>query len=506
MDKGIKNPNLIVKNGLLLASRFFLSLLLSFYTARLTLKVLGDIDFGINNIIGGLIAMFAVVSMPITNSLQRFFNVEFAKQKTDEGIVFNTALRLIIFMVAGMIFLYETVGLYVLGHVLEFPDNRFLTVEIVYQITALITAISLLIIPFSALLYSKEMMGIPAGIELFMNISKLLVLLAIPFVDGDKLILFTTSMLLIFLAQLIAYVVICNHRCKIMLTGTYDGKLLREMLGFSGWNSIESIAGISITYLSNIFINIFGGVLYNTANGLSKSISSAVSTFSVCVVKSIEPQITSASVLGEEKYRDALVMLSVKIAFCCISFAYVCFFFDGETFLELWLEKVPKYVFVFCRVMLFSCIFTSVVLPLRSVIIASGKIHTYFTIYGLLSFFSLVVMFVLLKMGWPIVSVLYVSVACSFLNLLNAIVTTSKITSMKIVVFGNQLFRVIVVSLLTFGAYHFLSQFAYHSFVMIFVKIIWGSILMIFFFLFVGLNKTEQAMLMKKIKMLVKKE
>ena len=147
MDNGQKNPKLIFRNALFLFLRLGVSLFIAFYTTRLTLQVLGDIDYGINSIVGGIIAMFAVVSLPVVNSLQRFFNVEFSKESTEPNIVFNTALRLIVLLTVTIFLMYETIGLFFIYHVIDYPAVRASAVITIFHIGALASAISFLIIP-----------------------------------------------------------------------------------------------------------------------------------------------------------------------------------------------------------------------------------------------------------------------------------------------------------------------------------------------------------------------
>ena len=506
MNESTKNPKLIVKNGIYLASRFFLSMLLSFYIARLMLSVLGDVDFGINNVIGGLIAMFAIISMPITNSLQRYFNVEFAKGNIEESVVFSTALRLVLYLVAAMLICYETIGLYVVSNILDYPLERTIAVQWTYQITALITLFSFINIPFSALLYSKEIMGVPATAELLGSVLKLVMLILLPFVSGDMLILFTGSLLLISFIQFCILYFRTRAKCSnIKITKSWDKSLQRSMLCFSGWNSIESLAGICITYLSNLLINVFGGVLYNTANGLSKSITSAISSFTINVVKAAEPQITSSTVLKNDSYRDELVMLSIKLAFCFTGYIAIFFQYDGLTFLRIWLGNVPNYAFDFCRVMVFSCIFSSIMLPLRSMIIATGQIKGYFTIYGIISIMSLLLMYGLLKLQWPIISAVYIVALCSILNSINAVYTACRVTSFRVSTFLNEMMRGIAVASTVFCVYSACKYYFDNALADVCLRLVLSGIMMLVSFVLVGLNTKERTLMYSKVQLIINK-
>lgn len=506
MNESIRNPKLIVRNGIYLASRFFLSMLLSFYISRLMLSVLGDVDFGINNVIGGLIAMFAIISMPITNSLQRYFNVEFAKGNIEESVVFSTALRLVFYLVVVMLISYETIGLYVVSNILDYPSERTIAVQWTYQITALITLFSFINIPFSALLYSKEIMGVPATAELMGSVLKLLMLVLLPFVSGDMLILFTGSLLIISFIQFCILYFSASVKCSnIKITKRWDKSLQKSMLCFSGWNSIESLAGICITYLSNLLINIFGGILYNTANGLSKSITSAISSFTINVVKAAEPQITSSTVVKNDSYRDELVMLSIKLAFCFTGYIAIFFQYDGMAFLRIWLGNVPNYAFDFCRVMVYSCIFSSIILPLRSMIIATGQIKSYFTAYGIISIMSLLLMYALLKLQWPIITAVYIVAFSSVLNSINAVYTACRVTSFRLTIFINEMLRGIAVAGVVFCVYLASKYFLDNAITDVCLRLVLSGITMFVTFVFIGLNTKEKMLMLNKVQLIINK-
>ena len=444
-DNEFRNPRIIVKNGVYLFARYALVMFIAFYTTRLTLQVLGEEDYGINNVIGGLISMFAVVSMPITSALQRFFNVEFARKEISPLTVFNTSLRIIGLIIFLMMLLYETIGLYLVKEVIQYPLERENAVIIIFHLTAIMTVLSFAMVPYTAFLFAKEDMGIPAAVELFGSLFKLVFLWVIPFVPSDSLVVYTLFLLSLYVIQLLFYVVYCNKKyIETRLAKLTDRLLGKSILQFAGWNSIEAIAGLSITYLSSIIINVFGGVIYNTAYGLSKSLNTAVSSLTTNLIKAVEPQITSSTVVEDDNYRNGLVISTIKLAFLCVGYIVVFFYFSGEAFLEIWLGKVPSYTYEFCLVMLFAALFSSVILPLRSTIIATGKIQKYFIYYGIVSSLSLVIMYLLLKLGSPIIFSVVIIALCNAVFFIVAIDTSVKVTSLKV----SDILKTIAVSII----------------------------------------------------------
>lgn len=430
MENNIKNPKLILKNGIYLLTRYILVMFIAFYTTRLALHVLGEVDYGINNIVGGLISMFAIVSMPITGTLQRFFNVEFAKNEIEGDVVFNTSVRIILILILVMLVLYESVGLYLVNDVLNYPDERKIAVNVIFQLTAVMTLFSFANIPFTALLYAKERMGVPAAAEFGFSLYKLGYLLILPFIDADSLILYSFFLMLGICTQFLFYFIYCKHHFQeAVFHRRYHKGLGNDILKFSGWNSIEAFAGLSITYLSNIIINIFGGVLYNTAYGLAQSLNSAVLSFTTSIVKAVEPQITSSTVLNDDLYRNQLLLSTVKFSLIGVGFIFIFFIFDGYNFLRLWLGKVPEHTYSFCLIMLGAALFSSMILPIRSAILATGRIQKYFSFYGVISIGSIAFMYLLLHFGVKIEYAVLMIALCQFLAFNLAVMTFCHISS-----------------------------------------------------------------------------
>lgn len=432
MKKDIKNPKLIAKNGAFLFIRLLLVMAMAFYTTRLTLQILGDEDYGINNIIGGVISMFAIISMPITGAFQRFFNVEFTKQEIPSRTVFNTSLHIILLMTVGMVILYETVGLYLVNYVLKYPSDRTFAVNVIFQFTVLTTVCNFFSLVYSSLLVAKEDMGIPATVEILVAILKLVFLFVIPFISFDALIVYSVAIFIVSLFQLFFYYVYCWKKYEEShIGGSRNKKLNNEILRFSGWSFANSVAGISLTYLSNIFINVFGGILYNTAYGISQQLSNALVSFSTNVLRAADPQITSSTVAEQTEYRNQLVLSTMKICLLGVGFIYVLFLFFGDFLLELWLKHVPEYVFDFCRVSLFNVLISSIILPLRTIILASGNIKRFYLNYLYMAILANMLMFVLLKMGFPIITVMYLILGAGIGYFINALIIVNKTTSLS---------------------------------------------------------------------------
>ena len=502
MSNQYQNPNLIVKNGVFLSIRLLLVLFLAFFTTRLTLQILGDENYGIYNIVGGIVALFNIISLPIRDSLQRFFNVEFANNRIAPNKVFGTSVRIVLLMVLVMTILYETIGLYLINNVIKYPEDNRQIVNIIFQVSALANIFAFISLPYLSLLLSKENMGIPAIFEIVGAILRILLLVIIPYIPMEVLIPYSCIFLIVNFSLFVFYRFYCKRKyVSYIANHSVDLSLKKNMFSFSGWSFIEAIAGITLTYISNIFINIFGGIFYNTAYGISKQLQQALSSFTLNVLKAADPQITSGTATNNDSYRNQLVMTTAKISFLGVSLAYIFFHFKGQLLLGLWLEDVPKYTFEFCDIMLLSTVFTSISAPFRTLIMATGNIKRYFVLYGIVSTIIMMAMYFFLKYGYPVIVVLYMLLLSSCVLFVIAIIGSMKYSSITLsMIIKNLVPSILSVALIRFFFY-FLSNNLANTIAGLFESIIISLLLFLPICYFIAFNKVER----KQIKITVKK-
>jgi O-antigen/teichoic acid export membrane protein len=501
MSHIIKDPNLIVRNGIYLSLRLILVLIASFYITRLTLDILGDVDYGINNIVGGITVIFAIITMPLLTTIQRFFNVEFAKNKYNETVIFNTSKKLIFSIIILLIILYETIGLYLIKNVINIPEKRQTVALYVYQISVVTNLLTFLYIPYQALLFSKENMGVLAYTEVGLSLFRIILLLIIPFITLDYLI--SCSLILLFGHFFIF--VYYYHYCKkkyseIFQNKSNDKELFKQMFNFSSWGTIESISGIAINYGTNFILNVFGGVLYNTAYGISRQVSNGVLSFTTNLLKVFDPQISGSHAIGDYSYRNKLVVLAIKISFLLIGFIFIVFAFDGEYILNIWLKDTPSFALEFTLIMMLASIFSSISLPLRTLIVASGKIKEYFIGYGLINLIAILTMLLLLMYSFPIISVMYIYFIQSFIITVYALVILKIKISFPVFIISKVVIYDCIVLTITGVLYHILDHYFSHGVLNLCLKISGAFIFLIICSYLLILDKIEKKNVVYKLK------
>lgn len=498
MDQCKRNPKLILKNSLFLFFRMLFVMLLGFYFVRISLNILGEEDYGIYNIIGTITSMFAIISMPITNSIRRFANVELSKNCNTEQSVFSASVALIVLLVIFIFISFEIIGVYVINNIIVLPEGKEYTANIVYQITILNTIVTFLSIPYQALLNAKEKLGITAATEVFISVFKLVFIFLIPFIEIDFLISYSLIYLSAFIIVLLFYYVYFKKNYSYLhYTLKFDKILFREMTSFSLWNSIESFSGIVLTYGTNFLINIFGGVIYNTVYAISKQVSNAINSFSLNILKAVEPQITSSHINNDNSYKNQLVIWSVKITCLIIGYIAVFFYIEGEYLLTLWLVEVPKEAFEFCFITILSCLFTSINIPIQSLIIANGIVKRFYLYYLVEVLLAMPIMYFILKINLSMIYSMYILVLVEIIRNIYGLVEVKRLMDFPVILLLKGVFRCFGSLILSTALLVFLyNKYGTQSIILqAFVSVV----VFIFISYIITLNKLEKDIIKKKI-------
>ncbi|MGL4519396.1 MAG: lipopolysaccharide biosynthesis protein [Phocaeicola sp.] len=370
------NNKRIAKNTLLLYLRMFIGMSVSLYTSRVVLNALGVDDYGIFNVVGGVVAMFSFINSSMGSATSRFLTFGIGKGDQEElRNIFSTAL-IVHIIIAGVIFvLGETVGLWFLENKLVISPERMNTARILYQFSILSTVIGITQVPYNALIIAHERMNIYAYMELlnvFIRLGVVWILLAF---NGDRLLLYATLTLLTSTMFAIAYRAYCirsftESRFKLII----DKPVLSNMLSFSGWDLYGNMSVVARTQGVNMLINVFFGTAMNAAAGIAGSVQGSVMAFASNILTAIRPQIVKSYASGDYKYMSTLIYNASKYSFILLLLLSLPLMIEMPYVLRMWLKLVPDYAVDFTRwtlVFNFVANMSSVVI---SGIHATGKI------------------------------------------------------------------------------------------------------------------------------------
>jgi len=387
------NNKRIAKNTLLLYFRMLFTMAVSLYTGRVVLDVLGVDDYGIYNVVGGVVAMFSVLSGSLTAAISRFITYELGHGDNDKlKKVFCTSVNIQVVMALIILVIAETVGVWFLNYKINIPTERLYAANWVLQCSILTFMINLISVPYNASIIAHEKMSAYAYISILEVVLKLVIVYLLAISPFDKLIIYAIMLTGHALLIRSVYSIYCKHRfeeCSYKFL--WDKSIFKEMLGFAGWNFFGNTTYVLNTQGVNMLINIYFGVAMNAARGIAVQVDGALMGFVNNFTMAIQPQITKSYAQGDLKSVYTLVIRGFKFS------AYITFFFtlpfalEAESILKIWLKKVPDYSAVFLQAVIFATFIGAVGNTLYHAIIATGKIRRYqiqVTILGTLVFFG----------------------------------------------------------------------------------------------------------------------
>jgi len=399
----------IAKNTLFLYLRMILVMGISLYTSRIVLKALGVDDFGIYNVIGGVIVVFSLLNSSISSATQRYITYSLAVDSPDQtNKIFNTALFIHIALSVIIVLMSETVGLYVYYHYLQIPSNRIVAGFWTFQFSILTMIMLLLSIPYNAVIIAHEKMNAFAYISIFEVLFKLIIAISLLYVNFDKLIFYS---FLMFVSEFVIrqiYIFYCKRNfVETIFKFVYEPKLLKEMSKFAGWNIGGGLATLSSTQGLNIMFNIFFGPTVNAARGVAVQVQSAISNFCINFQNAINPQIIKSSAQEDIKRRELLIHRSSRFSFYLVLMIAFPIFCEIDFILHLWLVSVPQYTSQFVRIMIIISASSIFINPVAIAVEASGKIRN-FMLINFIRLVTIPVTYFMFKNGMSPVAAFYV--------------------------------------------------------------------------------------------------
>lgn len=421
-----ENTKRIAKNTLMLYGRMLFSMLVSLYTSRVVLQALGVEDYGIYNVVGGVVAMFSIVSNSLSSSVSRFLTFELGKGDTD-GLkrVFSTSLSIQLVLAGIIVVLAETIGLWFLNTHMTIPANRLYAANWVFHASVLTFVINLLSVPFSASIVSHERMSAFAYIGILDVVLRLLIVLFIAYsgLGFDRLIIYALLLVgVVCIMQAIYWRYCTRHFEECRLKLSFDVDYWKEMSSFAGWNFIGCTAGLLKDQGVNILLNLFLGPIINAARGIANTVNNVLSSFAGNFMTALNPQITKSYAAGDYSYMFSLVERGSRFSYYILLLFALPMLFEADFVLTLWLNHYPSHTVNFVRLILLvtMCdILSNTLINLQN---ATGKIRNYQLAVGGMLLMNFPLSYICLKIGFQpestLIVALIVAVACLFLRLL----------------------------------------------------------------------------------------
>ena len=416
-DYSKQNNERIVKNTLTLYVRTALVMLVSLFTSRVVLSALGIEDYGIYNIVGGVVVMFSVVSGALSASISRFITFELGRADMRKlRRIFSTSINIQVGISLLILILGETVGIWFLNYKMNIPLDRLEAANWVLQCSLITFVINLVSVPYNAVIIAHEKMSAFAYVSILEVILKLLIAYLLYISIWDKLVVYSLLLVLVAMTIRIVYGVYCNrHFFETRYQLVFDRTLIRDMTSFAGWGFFTNTAYLFNTQGINILINMFFGVGVNAACGIATQVESAMMRFVNDFTTALNPQITKSYAIGNFDVMNKLVIRGAKFSYFLLFALSLPILLETHYILDFWLGKVPEHTVTFIRLVTIGTMIDRLGNTGYTACMATGTIRRYvlwITSIGCLVF---PITWLTFKLGAP-VETAYIVFACVYVG------------------------------------------------------------------------------------------
>lgn len=472
----------------------------SLYTSRVVLNALGVEDFGVYSVVGGVVSLFIFLNSAMSSATQRFLTFDIGKKDWNNlNRTFNATLIIHIGVAVLILVIAETLGLWFVNHKLNLPSERMDAANFAYQFSILATVISIIQVPYNALIVARERMNVFALLSIVEGILKLLVAYMLYLSSFDKL---KTYSFLLFLSGLLissCYKLYCvRHFKESRIKWDYDASLYRTLIGYSGWNLFGNAAAVAKGQGTNMLLNIFFGATVNAAYGIMMQVQNAVNLFVSNFQIAVNPQIIKLYASAEILEMQKLMFQASKFSYFLLWVLSMPIIFNIDFILAFWLKDPPPFTAIFVVLCLVNLLIECLSRPLITGALATGRIKWYQIIVGAFLFLNLPFSyFAFLLHGEPVVF-LYIAIALSLITIVVRLFFLKRMIGLRIGIFVKcVIFPILLLSgfslMVLFGLYNFVEQprnffeLAIISFLIVLIglALIW----------LVGLEKSEKTVL-----------
>lgn len=409
----------ILKNTSFLYMRMLVMMALSFLTTRIVLEKLGVDDYGLYNVVGGFVAMFTVLNNVLQSATRRFMSIAIGQGDSRKiRDTFSTSFVMHLAIGAIVIFALETIGLWLLNTQLNIQEGRETAANWVFQFSVFSVFLAITQTPYTAAVTSHERFNVYAYMSIFDVVAKLGILFLLVYLPFDKLIVYAFLMCAVNFASVAIYRVYCIRQfTECHITFHVDKPLFKQMLTFSGWDSLGNVSAVVNNHGLSILLNMFFGTAINASRGLAATVSSTVSTFVSGFITAAEPQLAKFYSKGEMDRFERLIFNVSQYTLFMLAIIAVPVMLELDYVLKLWLGNVPDFTSAFVKITVIATFIQYSNLMVLKGIVAIGRVKQITTMTTPMYFLHLPLVWCALKIGWDPTSVYWVGMIPSFLGL-----------------------------------------------------------------------------------------
>ena len=496
------NNKRIAKNTLLLYFRMMLTMLVSLYTVRVVFSTLGLVDYGLYNVVGGIVVMFSFLSNTMAAASQRFFAFDLGRNDLLQLKNTFSLTSSIYFIISIIVFLLaETVGLWFLNTQMIIPLERMDAANWIYQFSILSFIVTIMVIPYNAIIIARENMAVYAYVSIIEVILKLVIVYMLLLISFEKLKLYAILMFATTCFVSLIYLVICKRKyaeCRYQFH--WDKNLFITLISYSGWNLFGAVATVMNNQGINILLNLFFGPAVNAAIGIAYQVNSNVNQFVMNFHLAVKPQITKYYAAEEKDKMMSLVFNSSKYSYYILFILSMPILLEANYIFIFWLKSVSAYMVLFTRLIIIIALIDSLTYSLQTVAQATGKIKLYQVVVGGMLLLNLPSSYILLKSGFPPQATMYVAIVISAICLLLRLLMLRRLVKLPVRRYIRQvLMRIFFVSIMAPIIPLFIIYRLDESFTRLIIIGLSGLISSISAIYIIGLSRNERMFLIQAI-------
>lgn len=407
------NSKKIATNTIALYIRLGITMLIAFFTTRITLEQLGVEDYGLNNLVGSIVSMFTFINGSMGTAVQRFYSIEIGKNNQERlGRVFGVGLYLHIIVAVITLLLAEIFAIFFL-HKLNIPADRLFAAQVVFQISIFSLALNIINVPYAALLRAREMFSKTAVVDIIQALLRLVVLYLLVHINYDKLITYSFLNLGITIYYVATITILARKYSETHNRPVRDKELIKQMLTFISMLLVTVLASLLKTKGIVVLINLFFGLVINAAYAVAVQVSQLVSSFVINFKQSMVPQMMAAYGAEDKDAMNKIINMGTKICFLLMLMITIPVIFEAQFVLNLWLKTPPEHSAKLVALVLIAINISSFTYFQYQGVHASGKILAQQIWMSSTYIVNIVIIYVVFKLGAAFESALYVNMIIS---------------------------------------------------------------------------------------------
>ena len=496
------NNKRIAKNTLFLYLRMIMVMGIGLYTVRAILDLLGVVDYGIYNVVGGVVGMFQFLNGTLATSSQRYFSIELAKgDKKQLNKWFCLNITTFSFFILIFLLLAETVGLWFVNTQMTIPSERLFAANVVYQLSVVSFCVSFFNVPYNALIIAHERMNAFAYISIVEAFLKLGIVFVLTCITWDRLIVYGILMFLTSCCITSSYI-LYNHRhfAESRYRPYWNKEEIANLISFSGWHFLGTISVVVRSECINILINLFFNPAVNAARAIAFQIYNAVSQLSNNFFVAVKPQIYKSYATKEYDALHKLILRSSIMCTFLVSIVIVPIMANINFILCLWLKKIPDYTIIFTQLVLINGLIDASSSSTIAPALATGRIKKFYLYVGTLYILNLPISYILLRCGYDAPITMVVSIVLSMITLFVRAYLLKDLVKLPFKQFFIVVWKMTVVTILIFAGVWYVGTLIDISIIQLLITTIVSCILHVVIYFTYVFDKHDSMVIMQYIK------